>query len=151
MSERDLTIGELAQRAGVATSAVRFYEAQGLIRSHRTSGNQRRFQRAELRRVSVIKAAQAVGLSLDEVGNALATIGDRRTPKAADWARMSRSWRHVLEERIAALERLLDDLDGCIGCGCLSLETCALFNPEDAASKRGAGPRYLLGDGKPVV
>ncbi len=146
-----LTIGELAKRAGVATSALRFYEAEGLLRSERTSGNQRRYHPAELRRVSVIKAAQAVGLTLDEVRRALEKIGERRVPTTADWTRMSETWRADLDARIESLQRLREDLDGCIGCGCLSLKSCALFNPDDTAGRRGAGPRYLMGDPKPSV
>jgi MerR family redox-sensitive transcriptional activator SoxR len=144
MDERGFTVGELAARSGVAASALRFYESRGLIHARRTAGNQRRFAPAELRRVSVIKAAQAVGLTLEEVAEALETLGERRAPTRADWRRLSRSWRSLLEGRIEALGRLRDDLDGCIGCGCLSLKVCALFNPEDAAGDEGPGPRFLL-------
>lgn len=147
MSLRDeITIGELAARSGVATSALRYYEDRGLIASRRTSGNQRRYPRATLRRVSVIKAAQQLGLSLDEIARAMEALPDRRTPNRRDWERMSRSWRRLLDERIAALERLRDTLDGCIGCGCLSLDTCALFNQDDVLAARGPGPRILLGE-----
>lgn len=139
----ELTIGEVARRAGVAASALRFYEKRGLIQPLRTQGNQRRYPRSILRIVSVIKAAQAVGLSLEEVESALATLPDRRTPTKADWQRLSRAWRGRLEARIRRLERLRDDLDGCIGCGCLSLRSCALFNPEDVDSALGAGPHRL--------
>ncbi|MEL6187084.1 MAG: redox-sensitive transcriptional activator SoxR [Myxococcota bacterium] len=140
----ELTIGQVARRAGVAPSALRFYEDRGLIRPLRTAGNQRRYPRSALRIISVIKAAQAVGLTLEEVETALSTLPDRRTPTKADWGRLSRAWRKQLDERIQRLERLRDDLDGCIGCGCLSLRSCALFNPEDADALQGPGARRLL-------
>lgn len=143
-----LTIGELANRAGVATSALRFYESKGLIESERTGGNQRRYPRATLRRVSLIRAAQEVGLSLSEVAAALETLPHHRTPTKKDWERLSRSWREHLDHQIAELENLRDELTDCIGCGCLSLKSCAIFNPADAAAARGSGPRYLLGDEK---
>ena len=142
----EITIGELAARSGLATSALRYYEERGLIASRRTSGNQRRYARATLRRVSVIKAAQQLGLPLDEIGRALETLPDGRAPSRRDWERMSRRWRRTLDGRIVALERLRDTLDGCIGCGCLSLDTCALFNRDDALAVRGPGPRILLGE-----
>jgi len=141
-----LTIGELAERAGVATSALRFYESRGLIASQRTSGNQRRYPRATLRRVSLIRAAQEVGLSLGEVAVALETLPHEGTPTKRDWERLSRSWRNRLEGQIAELQALRDELTDCIGCGCLSLKSCAIFNPSDAAHEKGSGPRYLLGD-----
>lgn len=141
-----LTIGELAERAGVATSALRFYESRGLIASERTSGNQRRYPRATLRRVSLIRAAQEVGLSLGEVAVALETLPHQGTPNKRDWERLSRSWRTRLDGQIAELQALRDELTDCIGCGCLSLRSCAIFNPADAASEKGSGPRYLLGD-----
>ena len=141
-----LTIGELAARTGLAPSALRFYEERGLISSERTDGNQRRYHREVVRRVSFVRAAQAVGLSLDDAAGALSRLPRGRTPTAADWARISRSWRPVLDERIARLELLRDTLASCIGCGCLSLRSCALYNPDDAASTLGTGPRYLLGD-----
>jgi MerR family redox-sensitive transcriptional activator SoxR len=141
-----LTIGELAERSGVATSALRFYEDKGLIASQRTSGNQRRYNRAMLRRVALIRAAQRVGVPLRDVAEALASLPYDRTPSKNDWERLSRRWRSHLDEQIDALVELRDDLTGCIGCGCLSLRTCSLFNPDDAAAKLGSGPRYLLGD-----
>ncbi|QTN21941.1 redox-sensitive transcriptional activator SoxR [Rhizobacter sp. AJA081-3] len=147
--ESGLTIGALAQRAGVATSAVRFYEAQGLLRGSRTEGNQRRYAKETLRRVAFIRIAQGVGLSLDEVRAALATLPEQRTPTPADWARLSRAWKPLIEARIAALAALRDQLDSCIGCGCLSLKTCKLYNPADSAARLGSGPRYLLGDRPP--
>ncbi len=147
MSEPELlTIGELAARAGVATSALRFYESQGLIASQRTAGGQRRYPRAELRRVSLIRAAQRVGVPLADVAEILRDLPGGRTPTKRDWQRVSTRWRRRLDERIAALETLRDDLTGCIGCGCLSLRSCALFNPSDGAATLGTGPRYLLGD-----
>lgn len=138
-----LTIGQLAERSGVATSAIRFYESRGLLRSVRTAGNQRRYEQATLRRVSFIKAAQRVGLSLDEIGQALATLPENRTPTKADWARLSRSWRERLDLQIRRIELLRDRLDGCIGCGCLSLRKCALNNPGDVLATRGPGPVSL--------
>jgi MerR family redox-sensitive transcriptional activator SoxR len=141
-----ITIGELAERSGVATSALRFYESQGLITSRRTEGNQRRFRRGMLRRVSIIKAAQAVGLSLEDVAAALERLPEDKDPTARDWERMSRAWRRQLDERIVNLQRLREDLASCIGCGCLSLQRCALFNQDDVASRLGAGPRYLMGE-----
>lgn len=141
-----LTIGELAERAGVATSALRFYETKGLIASERTSGNQRRYPRAALRRVALIRAAQEVGLSLEEVGEALETLPHDKTPTKKDWERMSRGWRSRLDTQIAELQALRDDLTDCIGCGCLSLKSCAIFNPGDVIADKGSGARYLLGD-----
>jgi len=141
-----LTIGEVAERAGVASSALRFYEREGLIESVRTDGGQRRYERDVLRRVAFVRAAQRVGLSLDDIRTSLASLPDRRTPTAKDWERLSRSWRPLLESRIAELERLRDNLSSCIGCGCLSLKTCALSNPDDVAGQYGAGPVWLFPD-----
>ncbi len=138
-----LTIGDLSARSGVAPSAIRFYEAHGLVSSERTLGNQRRFRRSTLRRIAFVRSAQRVGLSLDEITAALATLPRARTPTKADWARLSRSWRPRLNDQIDRLTRLRDSLDGCIGCGCLSLQRCALQNPEDQASAGGTGARYL--------
>jgi len=149
--EDHLTIGEVAERTGVATSALRYYETIGLISSERTSGNQRRYPRSTLRTVSVVKAAQSVGLSLDEVRESLASLPGGRTPNASDWSRMARGWRSQLEARIASLEALRDELGECIGCGCLSLRACALFNPSDRAAASGSGARYLSGDPRPEV
>ena len=139
-----LAIGEVAERANVATSTLRFYEAEGLIGSTRTSGGQRRYHREVLRRIAFVRAAQRVGLTLDEIKSALATLPENRTPTAADWARLSRSWRPLLNRRIAELERVRDKLDTCIGCGCLSLRVCHLLNPNDVAGSEGPGPRWLL-------
>ena len=138
-----LTVGQLAERAGVASSAIRFYESRGLIRSRRTSGNQRRYEQAELRRVAFIRTAQRVGLSLDEIGEALATLPENRVPTKADWTRLSRAWRPRLDEQIERIERLRDQLDSCIGCGCLSLRNCALRNPHDVLASSGPGPVLL--------
>jgi MerR family transcriptional regulator, redox-sensitive transcriptional activator SoxR len=145
----ELAIGELAARSGVATSALRFYEAQGLITSRRTDGNQRRYARATLRRVALIQAGRAAGISLEEIGAALAGLPHARTPTKRDWERLSQRWRSDVDERIARLAALRDDLTSCIGCGCLSLRSCALFNPADRAASAGAGARYLLGDEVP--
>ena len=139
-----LTIGDFAARSGVAPSALRYYEREGLIRSTRTTGNQRRYERAELRRVAFIRIAQQVGISLDEIRAALAELPESRTPTRADWAHLSDRWRHRLEEKIALMQRLRDDLSGCIGCGCLSLHRCKLINPNDALAAEGAGARILL-------
>lgn len=146
-----LTIGEVAERSGVATSALRFYETKGLIQSERTDGNQRRYPRATLRRVALIRAGQEVGLSLAELAEALDRLPHEKTPTKADWQRLSRSWQSRLDAQIAELVALRDELTDCIGCGCLSLKSCAIFNPGDAASDLGSGPRYLLGDSREEV
>lgn len=147
MNKRDLiAIGELASRTGVAVSAIRFYEAKGLIEALRSAGGQRRFLRADIRRVSFILIAQQLGMSLDEIATELAQLPSGRTPNAADWTRISKGMRARISEQMAALERTRDLLDGCIGCGCLSLKKCGLYNVHDKAAQRGAGPRYLLGD-----
>ena len=140
-----LTIGQLSTRGGIAASALRFYEAQGLLQSTRVDHNQRRYDRDALRRVAFIRAAQRVGLSLEEIKQALDILPEGRTPTAADWEALSGGWKARLEERIRLLERLRDDLGSCIGCGCLSLETCALYNPEDVAYGLGHGAQYLKG------
>ena len=142
----DLTIGAVSERSGVAPSALRFYESEGLIHSTRTAGGQRRYARDALHRVSFIRVAQQVGLSLDEIREALASLPQNRTPTAKDWERLSKSWRPRLDHQIAMLERLRDRLHGCIGCGCLSLKFCRLLNPDDQAAERGPGPRYILDD-----
>src|SRR5919107_2729651 len=138
-----LPIGEVAARSGFSTSALRFYEKEGLLEASRTSGGQRRYPRSVLRRLAFVRAAANVGLSLDEVRTALATLPAGRTPTKADWRRLSDSWRQRLDEQIAALQDLRDGLTGCIGCGCLSLRTCALSNPQDVAAAQGPGARYL--------
>jgi MerR family redox-sensitive transcriptional activator SoxR len=139
-----LTIGDFAARSGVAQSALRYYEKEGLIRSTRTGGNQRRYQRSELRRVAFIRIAQQVGVSLEEIREALAALPENRTPTKADWTRLSARWRKRLEDRITLMERLRDQLTGCIGCGCLSMQRCNLINPADWLAKTGTGPRVLL-------
>jgi MerR family transcriptional regulator, redox-sensitive transcriptional activator SoxR len=141
-----LTVGELAARAGVAASALRFYEAEGLLVSLRSSGGQRRFRKDVLRRVAFIRAAQTVGLTINDIRTALAKLPDARTPNKADWARLSSAWQPLLDAKISALTALRSQLTQCIGCGCLSLKVCALYNPGDAVSANGSGARFLLGD-----
>jgi len=140
-----LTIGEVAGRAGIATSALRYYEEQGLVASVRSAGGQRRYPRSVLRRLSFVRAAQNVGLSLEEIRTALHALPAGRTPTKADWARLSRSWQALLDEQIAGLTQLRDGLTSCIGCGCLSLQRCALSNPNDAVAALGPGARFLPG------
>jgi MerR family redox-sensitive transcriptional activator SoxR len=141
-----LSIGEVAQRSGVAASALRFYESLGLLQSQRTPAGTRVYPRHVLRRVALIRIAQRLGLTLDEIGEALAILPPDRAPTKAEWARLSRAWRRRLDDRIATLQALRNDLTGCIGCGCLSLQRCSLYNPEDIASTKGPSARYLLGD-----
>lgn len=141
-----LTIGALAARTGLAVSAIRYYEAQGLIKPWRNTGGQRRFARADLRRLSFVMIAQQLGHSLPEIRALLSALPHNRTPTKADWTRLSSGFRDTLEARIEALKQLRDNLDGCIGCGCLSLEACALYNPQDRAARSGQGPRYVMGD-----
>jgi MerR family transcriptional regulator, redox-sensitive transcriptional activator SoxR len=138
-----LTVGEISRRSGFAESAVRYYERLGLIAARRTTGNQRRFARSTLRRLAFIRAARNVGLSLAEVAEALESLPAGRTPTRADWTRLSRSWRQRLDDQIEALTALRDGLDSCIGCGCLSLQRCAISNPGDAARAGGPGAAYL--------
>lgn len=144
-----LTIGQLAERAGVATSAIRFYESRGLLSSERTAGNQRRYPPSTLRRIAFIRTAQRVGLRLEEIGDALATLPAGRTPTKADWTRLSQAWRPRLDEQIRRIELLRDRLDGCIGCGCLSLRSCALTNPGDDLADLGPGAVLLDPDRRP--
>ncbi|HEX4199337.1 MAG TPA: redox-sensitive transcriptional activator SoxR [Caulobacteraceae bacterium] len=141
-----LSIGDLARRTGLAVSAIRFYEQRGLVSAIRTGGNQRRFLRSDIRRLSFALIAQRLGLSLGEIEAELATLPQGRAPTRADWETISARVRGVLDARIAMLEKTRDLLDGCIGCGCLSLDRCALYNPGDRAARAGAGPRFLLGD-----
>ncbi|MGW5877401.1 redox-sensitive transcriptional activator SoxR [Nocardiopsis terrae] len=141
---KELTVGQVAERAGVAVSALHFYERQGLIHSRRTTGNQRRYRRDTLRRVSFIRISQRVGIPLARIREALDELPENRTPTRADWAAVSAQWRTELDARITQLIRLRDDLTGCIGCGCLSLDTCVLSNPEDELAATGSGPRRLL-------
>ncbi len=147
-----LTIGQLAARTGLSVSAIRYYETEGLIAPGRNAGGQRRFQRADIRRLSFIVIAQRFGFSLARIRDVLHTLPDARTPTPADWRSLAQVFRADLDARIDALQKMRDDLDGCIGCGCLSLPACALWNAGDSAASKGTGPRYLLGDApsKPV-
>lgn len=141
-----LSIGEVARRTGVTASALRFYETRGLIHSIRAGSNHRRYHRATLRRISIIRVAQSLGLSLQEIASAFAGLPRDRAPTKRDWARLSSRWGEHLDRRISDLQNLRDRLDGCIGCGCLSMKNCALYNPGDTAAASGSGPRYLLGE-----
>ncbi|MDU9005803.1 redox-sensitive transcriptional activator SoxR [Sedimentitalea todarodis] len=141
-----LSIGALADRTGLAVSAIRYYESQGLIAPWRNSGGQRRFHRADIRRLSFVMIAQQFGFALPEIRELLAGLPGKRTPTPADWTRISETFRNRLDVRIDTLQKLRDNLDGCIGCGCLSLPKCKLYNPDDRARQRGSGPRYLMGD-----
>lgn len=145
-----LSIGELARRTGMAVSAIRYYEARGLVTAVRSGGNQRRFLRADIRRLSFALIAQQLGLTLGEISAELATLPQGRPPTPVDWRAISRRIRGRLQERIVMLERTRDLLDGCIGCGCLSLKRCALYNPGDRVARAGTGPRFLLGDKIPA-
>jgi MerR family transcriptional regulator, redox-sensitive transcriptional activator SoxR len=141
--QTQLTVGEVARRSGVAVSTLHFYEAKGLIRSWRTNGNQRRYAREVLRRVAIIRVAQRTGMELEAIHSALKALPRERTPSVADWKKLSASWKSELTSRIERLTRLRDQLDGCIGCGCLSMEACPLRNPWDRLAKQGPGPRLL--------
>ncbi len=145
-----LTIGEVSRRSGVAASALRFYEERGLISSERAGSGHRRYSRPVIRRVAFIVFAQRIGLTLDEVGDELAKLPENRVPRRSDWAKLSSSWTARIDERIAELERLRAGLTECIGCGCLSLDRCKLANPGDRAGRRGPGPRFWVGDARPV-
>ena len=147
--EQRLGIGEIAERTGLSVSAIRFYETEGLVHPDRNAGGQRRFRRSDLRRLSFVMIAQQLGFPLATIRETLATLPEARTPNQRDWARISRRFRDELQQRIDQLERMRDRLDGCIGCGCLSLTNCALYNEDDRAARRGAGPRYILGDPEP--
>lgn len=147
MHHRDfLSIGQLAKRTGLAVSAIRYYEEQGLVKSERNPGGQRRFRRADIRRLSFVQIAQQFDFSLKDIATQLSRLPDERTPTKADWEKISRHFRADLDARIATLEKLRDTLDGCIGCGCLSLKKCHLYNPQDRISERGTGARFLMGD-----
>jgi MerR family redox-sensitive transcriptional activator SoxR len=139
-----LTITEVSRRSGVAASALRFYEQMGLIESERTGSGHRRYGRAVLRRIAFIVFAQRIGMTLDEVGEQLAKLPQKRVPEGSDWAKLSGAWTSRIDERIAMLHRLRESLTGCIGCGCLSLDRCQLANPEDRAARLGPGPRYWM-------
>jgi len=146
----ELSIGEVSDRSGLSVSAIRFYEEKGLVTSTRTGGGQRRYRRDVLRRLAFVQVAQRVGLTLEEIGRALATLPAEAAPNRRDWSALSATWRPRLDERIRLLEGLRDELDSCIGCGCLSLDRCRLSNPLDRVRDLGAGPRYLLGDERPA-
>ena len=146
MAQQNLSIGTVAARTGLSVSAIRFYEERGLVTPGRNMGGQRRFQASDIRRLSFILIAQQLGFSIDEISSRLASLPNGRTPTQTDWTRMSESFRDTLDLRIRQLTRLRDRLDGCIGCGCLSLEKCALYNKEDRAKQRGAGPRFVIDD-----
>ena len=139
-----LSIGAVSERTGVAASALRFYETEGLVHAVRSAGGQRRYHRDVIRRVSFVRIAQEVGLTLGEIKEALASLPEHRTPTQRDWHRLATSWGPRLDEQIAMLERLRDRLEGCIGCGCLSLQVCRIMNPGDVVAERGPGPRYVL-------
>lgn len=144
--KRGLSIGDLAVRTGVSVSAIRFYERKGLISPDRNHGNQRRYEGSDIRRLSFILIAQKIGLSIDQIQSVMASLPDGRTPSKADWAKISRTFRKTLDQRIALMERMRDNLDGCIGCGCLSLKVCSLYNSNDKAYRLGVGPRYIISD-----
>ena len=137
-------IGDLAKRTGLSVSAIRFYETRGLVSPYRNSGGQRRFEPSDIRRLSFVMIAQKLGLSLEEISAALASLPEGRTPTKRDWERLSKAIRQTLDDRIAMMTRLRDRLDGCIGCGCLSLKNCTIYNPDDEAGARGAGPRFVI-------
>ena len=144
MPGQELSVGEVAERSGVAVSALHFYEREGLITSRRTAGNQRRFRREVLRRLSLIRIAQRVGIPLAEIREALDSLPGGRTPTRADWQELSERWRADLDDRIHRLQQLRDDFSGCIGCGCLSIDRCGLVNPFDSLGEQGPGPRRLV-------
>ncbi len=144
--KRGLSIGDLAVRTGLSVSAIRFYERKGLITPDRNDGNQRRYEGSDIRRLSFILIAQQIGLSIEQIKDVMAALPEGRTPTKADWSKISRTFRKTLDERIAMMERMRDRLDGCIGCGCLSLKACNLYNPDDKAYRLGVGPRYVISD-----
>ncbi len=146
MAERGLTIGTVARRTGLATSAIRYYEDEGLVHPDRNEAGHRRYERSDLRRLSFVMISQDLGFGIAEIRTALRTLPDNRTPTKADWAKISNRFGKELDRRITRMQSLRARLDGCVGCGCLSLKTCTLFNPDDRAARRGAGPRYLMGD-----
>ncbi|SMP12558.1 redox-sensitive transcriptional activator SoxR [Shimia sagamensis] len=141
-----LTIGFISERTGLAPSAIRYYEEEGIVHPHRTDTGQRRFERADIRRLSFVMISQSLGFSIAEIRTALDSLPANRTPTKADWQAISESFRQKLDDRISQMTKLREQLDGCIGCGCLSLSNCKLYNPDDRARTRGTGPRYLMGD-----
>ncbi len=140
------SIGQIAERTGLAVSAIRYYEEQGLVKPERNAGGQRRFEPADIRRLSFVRITQEFGFTIAQIRAQLEQLPQNRTPTKRDWGKISRGFRRVLDDKIATLTHLRDTLDGCIGCGCLSLKKCALYNPQDSAGKHGAGPRYLMGN-----
>ena len=144
--KRGLSIGDLAGRTGLSVSAIRFYEKKGLITPDRNSGNQRRYEGSDIRRLSFILIAQQIGLSIEQIKEVMTQLPDGRTPTKTDWSKISRTFRKTLDERISMMERMRERLDGCIGCGCLSLKACQLYNPDDQARRLGVGPRYVVSD-----
>lgn len=144
MAARGFSIGQVARRTGLSVSAIRFYEDKGLVTPDRTTGGQRQFIAADIRRLSFILIAQQIGFTIREIRDVLASLPDARTPTHKDWTQLSRGFRETLDHRITLMQRLRDQLDGCIGCGCLSLKRCALYNAEDRAARQGPGPQYLL-------
>ena len=146
LANRGLTIGYVARRTGLATSAIRYYEEEGLVRPDRNDSGHRRYERSDLRRLSFVMISQELGFGIAEIRQALNSLPDHRTPTKADWAKISNRFGKILDTRIERMQTLRARLDGCIGCGCLSLKSCALYNPRDRAAHRGAGPRYLMGD-----
>lgn len=146
--KRGLSIGDLASRTGLSVSAIRFYEKKGLITPDRNDGNQRRYEGSDIRRLSFILIAQQIGLSIEQINDVMAQLPEGRTPTKADWSKISRRFRKTLDERIAMMERMRERLDGCIGCGCLSLKACSLYNPDDKARRLGVGPRFVIGDAR---
>ncbi|SLN46397.1 Redox-sensitive transcriptional activator SoxR [Roseovarius albus] len=146
LANRGLSIGFVSERTGLPTSAIRYYEDEGLVTPDRNVSGHRRYARADIRRLSFVMISQGLGFSIAEIRAALATLPDHRTPNKGDWNRISKKFGCILDERIEQMQSLRARLDGCIGCGCLSLQSCALYNPRDRAAKRGKGPRYLMGD-----
>ncbi len=146
VQNRSLSIGQIAQRTGLSISAIRYYEDQKLVKPSRNASGHRRFRSSDIRRLSFVLIAQRLGFTLEDIRQRLQALPDGRTPTQSDWEKMSRHFRAELQQRIDIMTRMRDRLDGCIGCGCLSLDKCALYNPEDQVSQQGAGPRFLIGD-----
>ncbi|MCK8134334.1 redox-sensitive transcriptional activator SoxR [Pseudoalteromonas sp. 2CM28B] len=151
LTEANLTVGYVAKRSGVKVSTLHFYETKHLIKSWRNSGNQRRYKKDVLRRVAVIKAAQAMGITLDEIKTTLATLPDNRTPTKQDWSALSKRWQAQLDERIAHMQRLRDKVDSCIGCGCLSLKSCPIYNKDDYLGETQSGAVFLNSEAENIL